>query len=258
MKTDNQSQQWLYARSGLAGIQNCTNFGRDNPSYWKEMLACSAHFSEWTGSGFEQPYFCNFPKERAKLHEGSAGRDCTVFQGNFLGDWELKMHNSHRELPVGCWVTGRQNCAIPKWNCQLATGVTSNRNYAIPGGNCQFAARGCWQGHMHWGLEVSLLIISMKFLCWADSWAIEGLFMNIVLFLRWTIGKLSWWWTGKIVKFSEGDRDRHLVFVWPLYAISFINWAGEVMASTQFLRGVSPRVTVGFDCPGGQWESWLN
>lgn len=55
------------------------------------------------GSGARQPDLRNFLEERAVLHEGSIGKDCEVFRGNFLGDCN-------------------RNCGIPRGNCQLIVG----------------------------------------------------------------------------------------------------------------------------------------
>jgi len=72
--------------------------------------------------GAGKPDLCNFLEERIGLHEGLAGRNCTVLGGT-------------------AWETGTQNCAIPRGNWQLATGVTGSQNCTIP--------RGSWQPKLH-------------------------------------------------------------------------------------------------------------
>lgn len=43
---------------------------------------------------FGQSDLCNFPEERAGLHDGSPGRDFIVFLGNYPGDWQRELRNS--------------------------------------------------------------------------------------------------------------------------------------------------------------------
>lgn len=144
-------------------------------------------FQNEKSAGSRQPNLCNFPQEQVRLHEWSAVRNCTIFPGNFLGDQQLelcnsqrellvgcqghqqpKLHNSQRELPVGYW--GHQQLEICNSQRELPVGfwghwqsklcnsqrellvgclVTGSRNCEIPQGNLQSNIGRFWLGKLH-------------------------------------------------------------------------------------------------------------